>query len=193
MDNQSATKETPTISEGEILAEELTTELAPEPTPEQQLVSLEKQLAETKDNWLRALADNENLRRRSQKEREDALKYGATSLGREIVVVVDNLQRALDSCPPSDDLPSSVQALIQGVEMTAKEVLTIFEKHGIKRISPLGEKFDPNFHQAVFEVETDDHPAGHVAQVLQEGYVMHDRLLRAAMVGVAKTVLLKDS
>ncbi len=151
-----------------------------------QIVALEKQLAEMKDNWLRALAEGENLRRRAQREKEEALKYGAVNLGREMVSIADNLHRALESCPVTDDMSSNIKSLISGVEMTAQEMLNVFQKHGIKKISPLGEKFDPNYHQAVFEVEHNDHPAGHVAQVLQDGYIMHDRLLRAAMVGVAK-------
>ena len=153
---------------------------------EDQVATLEKQLAEMKDNWLRALAEGENLRRRAQREKEDALKYGAVNFGREMVSIADNLQRALESCPVTDDMPPNIKSLISGVEMTAQEMLNVFQKHGIKKISPLGEKFDPNFHQAMFEVEHKDHPAGHVAQVLQDGYIMHDRLLRAAMVGVAK-------
>lgn len=157
-----------------------------EPSLESELGQLKKQLTEMKDNWLRAMAESENLRKRAHKEREDALKYGAVNFGRDMVIVADNLHRALQSCPLTDDLPANIKALINGVEMTAKEMLSIFEKHNIRRLSPLGEKFDPNFHQAMFEIETNEQPAGTVMQVLQDGYVMHDRLLRPAMVGVAK-------
>ncbi|MBY0461997.1 MAG: nucleotide exchange factor GrpE [Alphaproteobacteria bacterium] len=178
-----------TISEGEVLTEEKQVQSsfveAPE-TPEAKLLEMEKQLAEMKDNWLRALAEGENLRRRAQREKEDALKYGAVNFGREMVSIVDNLQRALESCPVTEDMAPNIKSLISGVEMTAKEMLSVFQKHGIKKISPLGEKFDPNYHQAMFEVEHNEHPVGHVAQVLQDGYIMHDRLLRAAMVGVVK-------
>ena len=144
------------------------------------------QLEEMKNNWLRAMADLENLRRRTTREKEEALKYGAVSFARDIVSTVDNVQRALESCPLTDDLPPSVQALIKGVEMIAKEVGSTFERHGVKKVSSLGEKFDPNLHQAMFEVETMEQEPGTVVQVLQDGYLMHDRLLRAAMVGVAK-------
>lgn len=180
-----------TVSEEEILTEEQQLKssfVEAEEIPEDQVKALEKQLSEMKDNWLRALAEGENLRRRTQREKEEALKYGAVSFGREMVSIADNLHRALESCPINDDMPSHIKSLISGVEMTAKEMLNVFEKHGIKKISPLGEKFDPNYHQAMFEVEHKDHPAGHVAQVLQDGYIMHDRLLRAAMVGVSKAV-----
>lgn len=178
-----------TFSEGERLTEEKQVQdsfVEARETQEDKIATLEKQLAEMKDNWLRALAESENLRRRTQREKEEALKYGAVNLGREMVSIADNLQRALESCPISDEMPTNIKSLISGVEMTAKEMQNVFQKHGIKKISPLGEKFDPNYHQAMFEIEHNEHPAGHVAQVLQDGYIMHDRLLRAAMVGVAK-------
>jgi len=178
-----------TISEGEILTEEKQVQssfVEAFETPEAKLLEMEKQLAEMKDNWLRALAEGENLRRRTQREKEDALKYGAVNFGREMVSIADNLHRALESCPVTDDMAPNIKSLISGVEMTAQEMMNVFQKHGIRKISPLGEKFDSNFHQAMFEVEHKDHPAGHVAQVLQDGYIMHDRLLRAAMVGVSK-------
>lgn len=178
-----------TISEGEILTEEKQVQnsfVEAVETPEAKFLEMEKQLAEMKDNWLRALAEGENLRRRTQREKEDALKYGAVNFGREMVSIADNLHRALESCPVTDDMAPNIKSLISGVEMTAQEMMNVFQKNGIRKISPLGEKFDSNFHQAMFEVEHKDYPAGHVAQVLQDGYIMHDRLLRAAMVGVAK-------
>ncbi len=163
--------------------------LGEKPSLESELEALEKQLAEMKDNWLRALAESENIRRRVHKEKEDALKYGAVSFGRDIVIVADNLHRALQSCPLTDELSANIKALINGVEMTAKELLGTFERYGIRRLSPMGEKFDPNFHQAMLEIETNEQSAGTILQVLQDGYVMHDRLLRAAMVGVAKNMI----
>lgn len=162
------------------------------PSLESELSELEKQLADMKDNWLRAMAESENLRRRAHKEKEDALKYGAVNFSRDIVTVADNLHRALQSCPLTEELSANIKALISGVEMTAKELLSTFEKHGIRRLSPMGEKFDPNFHQAMFEIETNEQPAGIVMQVLQDGYVMHDRLLRPAMVGVAKNTAVQE-
>jgi molecular chaperone GrpE len=158
--------------------------LLPEEAP-----SLEQQVSDMRENWLRALADAENLRRRSQKEREDAYKYGAVSFARDIVGVADNMDRALQNCPHDNGLPGNVQALITGVEMISKEISTIFERHHIQKISPLGERFDPNRHQAMFEVETTEYAPGMVVQVLQDGYILHDRLLRAAMVGVSKAPL----
>ena len=100
--------------------------------------------------------------------------------------IADNLHRALESCPVTEELPESVKALIQGVEMTESALLSTFDRHGIKKIDPLNEKFDANLHQAMFEVEDESVPIGTVVQVLQVGYVMHDRLLRPAMVGVSK-------
>ncbi|WP_165380306.1 nucleotide exchange factor GrpE [Candidatus Finniella inopinata] len=144
------------------------------------------QLEEMKNNWLRAMADLENLRRRATREKEDALKYGAVAFARDIVGTVDNVQRALESCPLTDDLPAHIQALIKGVEMIGKEISSVFERHGVKKVASMGETFDPNLHQAIFEAESTDQQPGTVTQVLQDGYVMYDRLLRPAMVGVAK-------
>lgn len=148
--------------------------------------SLQVELGKMKDQWLRALADAENNRKRAAKEREDTQKFAITNFARELLSVTDNLRRALENCPQTADLPESVKALITGVDMTEKEFLNILERHGVKKINPLHQKFDPNFHQAMFEVETDEHAPGLIVQVLQHGYVLHDRLLRPALVGVAK-------
>ncbi|MCX7338119.1 MAG: nucleotide exchange factor GrpE [Alphaproteobacteria bacterium] len=166
-------------------------ELVEEVTPQQQIEDLTSQLDAMRDNWLRSMADSENIRKRAQREKEDAMKYGVISFARDMVGIADNLSRALQSCPQSTDegLPDSIKSLVVGVDMIARETLAAFEKQGIKKISPLNEKFDPNFHQAMFEIETNDQPVGTVVQVLQEGYMLHDRLLRAAMVGVAKAVV----
>ena len=152
----------------------------------QQLSGLEEELANLKDQWLRAMAETENLRRRATRDREEALKYASTNFGRDMLSIADNLRRALESCPVTEELPESVKALIQGVEMTESALLSTFDRHGIKKIDPLNEKFDANSHQAMFEVEDESVPIGTVVQVLQAGYVMHDRLLRPAMVGVSK-------
>lgn len=152
----------------------------------QQLSGLEEELANLKDQWLRAMAETENLRRRATRDREEALKYAGTNFGRDMLSIADNLHRALESCPVTEELPESVKALIQGVEMTESALLSTFDRHGIKKIDPLNEKFDANLHQAMFEVEDESVPIGTVVQVLQVGYVMHDRLLRPAMVGVSK-------
>mgnify|MGYP006218631255 CR=1 FL=1 len=141
-----------------------------------------------KDQLLRALADVENMRRRTERELETARKYSHTGFARDLVGAIDNLARAIDAAPAADDedVGDSVNALITGLEMSWTEIQSTMERHGIRRISPLGEKFDYNFHQAMFEMPHPDQPAGTVVEVVQHGYVLHDRLLRPAMVGVAK-------
>lgn len=148
---------------------------------------LQIQLDEMKNNWLRAVADLENFRRRAAREKEEALKYGSVNFARDIVSIVDNIQRALGSCPLSDGLPEAIKSLIAGVEMIGTEVHNAFERQNIKKINTLGEKFDPNLHQAMFEVETIEKEPGTIVEVFQDGYILHDRLVRPAMVGVAKT------
>jgi len=150
------------------------------------IAELEEQLGQLKDQAMRALADAENTRRRAQQEVEKTKKYGAQSLARDLFTALDNLGRALHSVPDREGLDELAKNLVVGVEMTEKEILSAFEKNGIKRIEPLGEKFDPNFHEAMFEVPNTDKPTGTVVQVMAPGFVLHDRLLRAAMVGVAK-------
>ena len=143
--------------------------------------------AELKEKLLRALADMENLRRRGQREREEATKYAMTNFARDLLTVADNLRRALDSvsdeasAEPADGLAS----LTKGIEMTERELMNLFERYDIRRVEPAGEKFDPNFHQAMFEVPNSGQAAGTVVQVMQPGYVIDKRLLRPAMVGVA--------
>jgi molecular chaperone GrpE len=143
-----------------------------------------------KDQLLRALADVENMRRRTERELETARKYSQTGFARDLVGAIDNLSRAIDAAPAADDeaVGDSVTALITGLEMSWTEIQATMERHGIKQISPLGEKFDYNFHQAMFEMPSPDHAPGTVVEVVQHGYVLHDRLLRPAMVGVAKVV-----
>ena len=141
-----------------------------------------------KDQLLRALADVENMRRRTEREIETARKYSHTGFARDLVGAIDNLARAIDAAPAADDEAAgeSVNALITGLEMSWTEIQSTMERHGIRRISPLGEKFDYNFHQAMFEMPHPDQPPGTIVEVVQHGYVLHDRLLRPAMVGVAK-------
>lgn len=160
---------------------------APEDPRDALIIALEEQVAQLRDQALRALAEAENVRRRTEREKEQVKLYAAGGLAKELLNAVDNLRRALDAAPADrESLDDSVKNLIVGVEMTEREVLAAFEKSGIKRIAPIGERFDPNLHQAVFEVENSGKPAGTVVQLLAPGYVLHDRLLRAAMVGVAK-------
>jgi molecular chaperone GrpE len=154
---------------------------------EERLAAVEAELAESKDRLLRALAETENVRRRAERERADASKYGAGALAKDLVNVADNLRRALDSLPEAQATDERTKSLLQGVAATERELMAAFERNGIRRIDPAGERFDHNLHQAIFEVENTGQPPGTVVQVLQPGYVMHDRLLRPAMVGVAKS------
>lgn len=156
------------------------------PSLEERLAAAEAEAADAKDKLLRALAETENVRRRAQREREDAARYGATNLARDLINVADNLRRALASVPEGQAKDELTRTLLQGVDATERELLAAFERHGIRRIDPMGERFDHNFHQAIMEVENSGQPPGTVVQVLQPGYAMHDRLLRPAMVGVAK-------
>lgn len=142
--------------------------------------ALEAEVATLKDQLLRALAEAENARRRTQREREEAVKYAAAQLARDLLNVADNLSRAREAGA------ASAEALQTGVELVERELLAAFEKHGIKKIVPMGERFDPNFHQAMFEVPNAEAAPGTVVQVVQAGYVMAERLLRPALVGVAK-------
>lgn len=150
------------------------------------VAALEAEFAEQKDRLLRALAETENIRRRAQRERDDASKYATTAFARDLLSAADNLRRALDSLPEEEARDERTRSLLAGVAATERELLSVFERHGIRRIDPAGERFDHNFHQAIFEAERADQPAGTVVEVLQPGYVLHDRLLRPAMVGVAK-------
>jgi molecular chaperone GrpE len=157
------------------------------PVPlDEQIKRAEAEVADLKDRLLRALAETENVRRRAERERTDATKYGVTQLARDLLDVADNLRRAIDSLPEAQVRDDATRNLLAGVAATERALLASFERHGIKRIDPKGERFDHNFHQAIFEAENTGKPAGTVVEVLQPGYVLHDRLLRPAMVGVAK-------
>ena len=160
---------------------------AAEGSAEARVAELESELTDLKDRSLRALADAENTRRRAERDVADAKKYGPSALVKDLLNVSDNLHRALDAV--GDELKESdetVKNLVIGVEMVEKEFLAAFEKHGVTKLEPLGEKFDHDFHQAMYEVEDSGQPAGTIVELLQAGYVMHDRLLRPAMVAVAK-------
>ena len=146
-----------------------------------------KEIQELKDQLLRSLADSENLRKRTIKEIADAKKYSHISFVRDLVSSVDNLQRALKALPEDkSQLSEPVLNLIIGLEIVEKEIRNTFEKHNLKEISPLNEKFDYNFHQAMFEVPTTEKDPGYVVEVSQKGYLLHDRLVRPAMVGISK-------
>ena len=145
----------------------------------------EAEINDLRDKLLRAVAETENVRRRSEKEKADAANYAMTNFARDMLAIGDNLHRALESLPENEELSDSVKTLIEGVKMTDRELHNIFERHGIDKIDPKGEAFDHNHHQAMFEAETDD-PNGTIIQVMQIGYKIKNRLLRPAMVGVSK-------
>lgn len=150
------------------------------------IADLEAEVSSLKDQLLRAMAETENLRQRTRREREDTIKYAAMGLIKDLVEVTDNLKRAVDSVP-ADAVESDEQLknLLTGVEMTEKQIITVFERHNIKQVAALGEKLDPHSHEALFEVPDPTAPAGTVVQVMQPGYRLHDRLVRPARVGVA--------
>ena len=151
------------------------------------LLAITAERDKLKDQLLRALADTENMRRRNEREADTARKYGHTKFARDLVGAIDNLARALESAPvDKSSFDDSVQSLLTGIELSWTEIQSAIEKHGVRQINPVGEKFDYNFHQAMFEVPTNDQPPGMVLEVVQHGYALHDRLLRPAMVGVSK-------
>jgi molecular chaperone GrpE len=154
---------------------------------EQTVENQNKQIKDLKDQLLRSLAENENLRKRTIKEIADAKKYSHISFIRDLVSSVDNLQRALEAVPDDkSQLSEPIKNLVIGLEIVEKEILNTFEKHSLKQINPLGEKFDYNLHQAMFEVPTNEKEPGYVVEVSQKGYLLHDRLVRPAMVGISK-------
>ena len=149
---------------------------------------LAKEAAESRDKMLRTLAEMENLRKRTSREVADARMYGITGFARDILDIADNLQRALDALPEDvrDNADPGLKALIEGVELTERSLLNTLEKNGVKKFDPAGEKFDPNFQQAMFEVPDVSVPSGTVVQVVQSGFMIGERILRPALVGVSK-------
>jgi molecular chaperone GrpE len=140
-----------------------------------------------RDKWLRAHAEMENLRKRAEREREDAAKYAITKLARDIVSVGDNFQRAIDAVPPgAAERDQTLKSFLEGVTMTERELLNVLDRHGIKRVQPMNEPFNPHLHQAVAQVPRPDVPTGTIVEVYQAGYMIEDRVLRPAMVGVAQ-------
>jgi molecular chaperone GrpE len=169
-------------------AAEAAAEAAPEEARSPREAELEAELQDTRERLLRALAETENLRRRSMRDLEEAHRYAISNFARELLEVADNLSRALDAVPPrAREEIEFVRNLADGIALTEKALLSAFERHQIAKVMPeIGDKFDHNRHQAMFEVATAEQPPGTVAQVLQPGYTIADRLLRPALVGVAK-------
>jgi molecular chaperone GrpE len=150
--------------------------------------ALAEEVAQLKDRLLRTLAEMENLRRRTEREVADARAYAVTQFARDIVTVADNMERALQALDQElrEKADAGVKALLDGVELTERELLKALEKHGVQKVDPQGQKFDPHRHQAMFEVPDPSVPAGTVVQVVQAGYTIGERVLRPAMVGVSK-------
>jgi molecular chaperone GrpE len=157
--------------------------------PEQGSVeALAKEAADARDKMLRTLAEMENLRKRTAREVSDARTYGISGFARDVLDIADNLQRALDAVPAEARAAADpgLKALIEGVELTERSLHNALEKNGVRKFDPAGEKFDPNVHQAMYEIPDPTVPAGTIAQVIQSGYMIGDRVLRPALVGVAK-------
>ena len=157
--------------------------------PEPGLVEmLQKEVADARDKMLRTLAEMENLRKRTTKEVSDARAYGITGFARDILDIADNLQRALDAIPAEakETADPGIKAFIEGVELTERSLLNTLEKNGVKKFDPSGEKFDPNFQQAMYEVPDPSVPSGTVVQVVQAGFMIGERILRPALVAVSK-------
>lgn len=159
-----------------------------EMVPAEQVKAALEAAADFKDKLLRALADMENLRKRTEREVADARQYGVTSFARDVLQVSDNMHRALDAIGAelSDATDDNVRTLVEGIELTERELAKVLEKHGVKMFTPQGEKFDPNVHQAMYEIADGSVAPGTVAQVIQAGFMIGERILRPALVAVAK-------
>lgn len=193
-DPQNSEQENENMSENDSVEEN--DPLAPEPLlpnvedetgDATEIEALEDELAKTKDQLLRTVAEMDNIRKRSRKERDDASKYAVSSFARDMLTIADNLRRALDAVP--DDIIDSeprIKNVVEGVEATERELIRNFEKHGIQKVEPGEEIFDPNQHEVMLEIPGSGKPAGMILQVMEVGYMLNDRLLRPARVGVAK-------
>jgi molecular chaperone GrpE len=161
---------------------------AADPSSDDPVAAARREAAEYKDKVLRTLAEMENLRRRTEREVTDARVYGIAGFARDVLAVADNMHRALEAIGPElrETADPKVKALIEGVELTERELLKSLEKNGVKKFSPQGEKFDPNLHQAMYEMQDPNLPSGSVGQVIQAGYMIGERVLRPALVAVVK-------
>lgn len=158
-----------------------------EPDTDEMIVALQAERDELKDKFMRALADAENARKRSERDRREAENYGGSKLARDLLPVFDNMKRAVLSVP--EEAREAHAAMIEGVELTMRELISVFKKHGIEPISPeVGDRFDPQLHEAMFEAPLPDTRAGDIIQVEADGFMLHDRLLRPAKVGVSSMV-----
>ncbi|MFN5174239.1 MAG: nucleotide exchange factor GrpE [Holosporaceae bacterium] len=158
----------------------------PQPSPQAEVEQLRQEVAKLQDQWQRARAEADNTRKRADREMAEHAKYAVAQFARDLLGVADNLRRALESLPSDKISDPAVASIVAGIGMTEKELLATFERHHIKQLNPLGESFNHDHHQAIFEVEDATVAPGTVVQLLQAGYTLHQRLLRPAMVGVAK-------
>jgi len=175
------------------MAEPVTEIESPMPPPEAdprdlQIAALTEEVASLKDRLLRLAADMENLRKRAEREKAEATLYAASNFARDLLSVTDNMGRALAAVSPEERERADevLKNLLAGVELTERELLNVFQRHGIRKLETVGQKFDPNLHQALFEVPTEERPPGTVMQEMQSGFAIADRCLRPALVGVAK-------
>jgi molecular chaperone GrpE len=156
-----------------------------EASPEAQIAQLEQDLGVVKDRMLRLAAELENTRRRADREKQDAAKFGISNFARDMLTVADNFQRALDSAPDGDAPKDVIESFINGIQLTEKEMMAALQRHGVIRLEPAGEKFDPNLHQAIAKVPGNGAPAGIIVDVVQPGFIIGERVLRPAMVTVS--------
>lgn len=158
-----------------------------DPEADEMILALQAERDELKDKFMRALADAENARKRSERDRREAEQYGGSKLARDLLPVFDNMKRAVQAVP--EEARETSKAMIEGVELTMRELISVFKKHGIEPISPqVGDKFDPQLHEAMFEAPVPGTKAGDIIQVEADGFMLHDRLLRPARVGVSSAV-----
>lgn len=177
--NGSVTDKEPVVSKPYVM---------PDDPEEGSAEALAKEAADARDKMLRTLAEMENLRKRTQREVADARTYGIASFARDVLDIADNLQRALDAVPAEtrEAADAGLKALIEGVELTERSLHNTLEKNGVQKFDPLGQKFDPNVQQAMYEIPDASVPSGTVVQVVQSGYMIGERILRPALVAVAK-------
>jgi molecular chaperone GrpE len=169
------------------LKAEAPTSADPESAVGSDLDTLLTENAEMRDRLLRTMADMENLRRRTEREKSDTARYAISNFARDVLTVGDNLKRTIEHVPAEAAAGDpALKSFLEGVELTERELLNALERHGVSRIEPLGQRFDPNCHQAMFEVDNPDVPEGTVVDVMQQGYMIGDRCLRPALVAVSK-------
>ena len=178
--------ESPTSEKEEQVSEEPKDQEEAEIAPEDLIEKLNEEITGLKDQRLRAIAELENFRKRAEKDRSDALKYGISNFAKEIINIRDNIERAQSSISDEAKNNEAIKSVIEGIDLIAQSVVSTFEKIGIKKIESLNEKFDHNLHQAMMEIENEELEPGTIVQELIPGYTLHDRLLRPAMVGVSK-------